>query len=152
MRFGSYAAACALGILLCATASAQTTAPAAPAGTGAALATGLTEKGTAEASLVKALRDGDKLTITVRFRPVVKDSPSFESIYGGGDAKEIYLVSANKKYLILKDADEKWLAPHTLNLDKGLGSWSAVFPAPPAGQKATLHMPGVEPLGPFIVP
>jgi len=144
MRFGSYVAAYALGFLLCAAASAQTTAP-------AALATGLTEKGTTEASLVKALRDGDKLTITVRFRPVAKDLSGSETIYNQG-VEEIYLVSANKKYLILKDGDGKWLAPSYLSLDKGLGSWSAIFPAPPAGQKATLHMKGVEPIGPFVVP
>ena len=163
MRFGSYAAAYALGFLLCATASAQATTPVPPAGTETALATGLFASqwpkiGDIEVRLVKAIRDGDKLTVTVRFRRLDKGE-GFDTdwIYDKQmSAKEweqnFYLTSGNKKYLILKDADGKWLAPDELKLQNGGGSWSATFPAPPAGEKATLHMRKLEALGPFIVP
>jgi len=162
MRFGSYAAAYALGFLLCATASAQTT----PANTEPALATGLfasqypNEIGDIETRLVKVIRDGDKLTVTVRFRPLVKSTRRLyisDTIYDKQMSEKeweqnFYLTSGNKKYLILKDADGKWLAPDELVLRDGGGSWNATFPAPPAGQKAVLYMRKLEPLGPFTVP
>jgi len=163
MRFGSYVAAYALGFLLCSTASAQTTAPAAPANTEPALATGLfasawPNTGDIEVRLVKVIRDGDKLTVTVRFRRVEKkEGYDIDLIYDKKMPEKeweqnFYLTSGNKKYLILKDADGKWLAPDELKLKNGGGSWSATFPAPPAGQKAVLHVRNLEPLGPFTVP
>ena len=171
MRFGFHSVY-ALVFLLCTTVSVQA-APkllppettAAPAGTEAVLATGLTDGdtrvGTLEARLVKAIRDGDRLTVTVRFKPVKDlskdESRDYETFYSSAMSENewkqnFYLISGNKKYLILKDSDEKWLAPRELGLRGGTGSWSAIFPAPPAGQKATLHMSHVEPIGPFIVP
>jgi len=161
MRFGSYAAAYALGCLLCVTASAQTATP--PANTEPALATGLfasrwPDMGDIEVRLVKAIRDGDKLTVTVRFRRVdKKQGYDTETIYDKKMPEKeweqnFYLTSGNKKYLILKDADGKWLAPDELELKNGGGSWGATFPAPPAGQKAVLHVRKLEPLGPFTVP
>jgi len=163
MRFGSYAAAYALGFLLCATASAQATTPAAPANTEPALATGQfaskeTNVGDIQVSLVKVIRDGDKLTVNVRFRPLTAGGYKYpETIYDEKMSdkeweRNFYLTSGNKKYLVLKDADGKWLAPEKLTLYGGGGSWSATFPAPPSGQNAVLHMLKLEALGPFIVP
>jgi len=158
MRFGSYAAAYALGCLLCATASAQTT----PANTEPALATGQfalnINVGDVQVSLVKVIRDGDKLTVNVRFRPLSKPTWTYtDTIYDKKMSdkeweRNFYLTSGNKKYLVLKDADGKWLAPEELQLTSGAGSWSATFPAPPSGQKAVLHMLKLEALGPFTVP
>lgn len=142
------------------TAQAQTATTAAPAGAEVVLATGLATSGNAnaEARLVKAIRDGDTLTVTVRFKKLNKESSS--PLYNSGPSRSpylgnCYLVSGNKKYFILKDSEGNWLAPSELQLPYGEGSmtsWSASFPAPPAGEKATLHMDMVEPLGPFIVP
>ena len=136
------------------TESVQTTQTAASAGTEVVLATALTAKGNAEARLVKATRDGDKLSVTVRFKRL-DDSSYSDTIYSG-DQNKIYLVSGDKKYLILKDSQGKWLVQDVLSLPSGSGamiSWSTIFAAPPAGQQATLHMDGIlEPLGPFTVP
>jgi hypothetical protein len=141
-----------------ATAAAQTT-TAAQVPTEVVLATGLASKGTAEAEahLVKAARDGDKLTVIVRFKGFNTFS-YVESFYSTPTVRNsylenCYLVSGNKKYFILKDSEGNWLAPSELRLRPGkTTSWSIIFPAPPAGEKATLHMDHVEPLGPFTVP
>ncbi len=173
MRFGLHAA-CALGFLLCTTVSVQAApkllppageATVVPGGTETILATGLfaskypEQVGDVETRLVKAIRDGDKLTVTVRFRPLARKGTSEwnDTIYDKKMSEKeweqhFYLTSGNKKYLILKDGDGKWLAPDELILKTGAGSWSATFPAPPAGQKAVLHMRGLEALGPFTVP
>ncbi|MBC8932239.1 hypothetical protein IAI15_38245, partial [Escherichia coli] len=61
-----------VGVLLTTTGLAGVTsaqAQAAPAGT--PLAAGVTSSGAAEAQVIEAVRDGDILTIKVRFKPLV---------------------------------------------------------------------------------
>ena len=140
------------------TASVQTTTTTASTATEVVLATGMAtpDSAEAEARLVKATRDGDTLTVTVRFKKLGEETGSATFYNGAGIYLEnCYLVSGNKKYFILKDSEGKWLAPNELTLpyrSGGTASWSTTFPAPPAGQQATLHMDKVEPLGPFTVP
>ena len=135
--------------------SVQTTTIASPP-TEVVLATGLASAGTTEteASLVKATRDGEKLAVTVRFKG--PDKGSYDHLYKDSNnsyLENCYLVSGNKKYFILKDSEGNWLAPRELLLrSRVTTSWGATFPAPPAGEQATLHMDNVEPLGPFTVP
>jgi len=134
----------------------QTTTTAASAGTEVVLATGLAESNV-EAHLVKATRDGDKLTVIVRFKkePNKGFAGSLYRESNNSFLENCYLVSGNKKYFILKDSEGNWLAPRELTLpgnSGGITSWSTTFPAPPAGQQATLHIGSVEPLGPFTVP
>lgn len=148
-----------VAILIPASAVAQNATTNAPgSSTSEALATAMTNNGWAEARLVSAARDGDNLLIRVRFfasEGVSGTQNIYSSVSQNMWENEFYIVSGNKKYLILKDGAGKVLAPTFLTLRAGTpqaGSWSATFPAPPVGERATLHMHGIEPLGPFTVP
>lgn len=125
----------------------------------APLASGLDSTGAAIAEVSGVIRDGDRLTVKVRFKPSADGQTVSNNLYSGISDRDyernFYLVSGDKKYLLLKDSEGVPLAPNFVNLKgKGplVGTWNGVFPAPPAGQKATLFIVGVEPLGPFAVP
>jgi len=114
--------------------------------------------GWAKAELASAVRDGEKLTVRVRFK-AAEGASGRQTVYSAMSGQmwktDFYLVSGDKKYLILKDSADEPLAPSSLVLDgkaPQAGAWNATFPAPPAGEQATLHMLNVEPLGPFTVP
>ncbi|PZO67770.1 MAG: hypothetical protein DI498_01945 [Paracoccus denitrificans] len=144
--------------MLTGTAFAQETAAPAADASDAVLATSLTNTGMAEASLVSAVRDGDKLTVRVRFKATEGQTGTevlYSSMSENSWQTDYYLVAGDKKYLILKDSAGKPLAPSSLSLNASnpmAGSWNATFPAPPAGETAMLHIGNVEPLGPFTVP
>ncbi|CAM3983987.1 DUF4352 domain-containing protein [Bordetella tumbae] len=123
------------------------------------LATGLISTGNAMAEVSGVIRDGDKLTIKVRFKPTQEGKSVSQVLYTGITDQtyenSFYLLSGDKKYLLLKDSKGVPLAPNAVSLRGSgplLATWSGVFPAPPAGQKVTLYLSGVEPLGPFAVP
>ena len=145
---GKFLLAAALGVALLGPASAQD----------APLAKGYVTDGWAEASLASARRDGDKLLVVVRFKAaegVEGVRTVFSSINQQSWDSDFYVVAGDKKYLLMKDAADQPLADGSLTLRAGTpqaGSWSGVFPAPPAGESATLYVKGVEPLGPFTVP
>lgn len=149
------AVACTLGLMLCGNALAQGTG--APASS-EPLATSMMNNGWAEASLISAKRDGDRLQVSVRFKASegAKDSEYvYSKLSPASWETDFYILSENKKYLLMKDSADKPLAPDALLLNASYpqaGSWSATFPAPLAGEKATLYIQGLEPLGPFTVP
>lgn len=122
------------------------------------LATAMMNNGWASVGLVDVARDGEKLTVKVRFE-AAEGVSGRETVYSGLPEEmwktDFYIVSGDKKYLIMKDGAEKPLAPSSLVLKADApqaGAWNATFPAPPAGAQATLHMLDIEPLGPFTVP
>jgi len=123
------------------------------------LATGCASSGSAIAEVSDAIRDGDRLTVKVRFKSADDENYGAEQLYAvitdQTYEQGIYLVAGDKKDLLIKDSEGVPLAPASLNLRDGgpfRGMWSGVFPAPPAGQKVTLFLPDVEPLGPFALP
>lgn len=134
---GRLVAACAALSPVPAIAPAQATAPAAASGADA------------------ALHDGDALTARVRVT-AVEGASGTETVHASlldeSWERAFHIGSGDRKYLIPKDSAGQLLAPESLVLNRRMplaGSWSAPFPAPPAGQMATLHLPEVEPPGPF---
>lgn len=114
--------------------------------------------GWAQATLADARRDGDKLHLTVRFvaSPDVKGTHVLYSVISANSwESDFYLLAGDKKYLLIKDASDIPVASSSLALRAGTpqaGSWSGTFPAPPAGESATLYLKDIEPMGPFTVP
>lgn len=148
------AAACAFGTLLLsmglsqiASAQSQNVA-AAPT----PLATGLTHSGIAEGQVTEAVRNGDILSIKIRFKPVVAGKA--EMVYPGISQDDyensFYLVAGNKKYLLLKDSNGKPLTNPKLVVrtekDSPIaGAWQGKFPAPPKEiSEVSLTIPNVE--------
>lgn len=122
-------------------------------------ATGYHSSGQVVAEVSGAIRDGERLTVKVRFRPAAEGQNVSTALYSKlsdeNYQNDYYLVAGDKKYLLLKDSEGKPLTPSSVTLHgKGpvVGVWHGVFPAPPADQKVTLFIRGVEPLGPFAVP
>lgn len=117
------------------------------------LAVGITDSGSAEAQVVEAQRNGDILTIKLRFKPLVPNKT--ESIYSqiSKDDYEnsFYVLAGNKKYLLLTDSNGKPLANPKLTLaitnSPIAGTWHGRFPAPPKEIKeVSLTIPGIETL------
>lgn len=122
-------------------------------------ATGYHNSGQVIAEISGAIRDGERLTVKVRFKPASEgknvSTVLYSTLSDENYQNDYYLVAGDKKYLLLKDSEGKPLTPSSVTLGgKGpvVGVWHGVFPAPPADQKVTLFMKGVEPLGPFAVP
>jgi hypothetical protein len=124
------------------------------------LATGMINKGTAEAQVVEATRHGEILTIKVRFKGLtnsINNDPLYLNVDKSDIEKSFYILVGNKKYLLLTDTRNVPLTTPSvvLNSREGatyVGSWYGSFPAPPADVKEVyLTMSGVEPLGPIAV-
>ena len=153
-HFQRFIAAPLLGLVLATALPALAQDGAAPA------ATALTSSGIAEVELSGIIRDGDKLTLRLRMKPVEAAKRTNETVYSSISdqawEEEFYLLSGDKKYLLLKDSAGKPLASASLMLSVNdaplAGSWNGTFPAPPAGATATLYLPKIEPIGPFTVP
>lgn len=153
------AIATVISLQLAGNAAAENTSPTTPqAAHESTSITALLDDGWGEATLAGVARDNDKMTVRVRFTKAEEASGS-RIIYGTLSSNiwesEIYVVSGEKKYLLLTDSKGKPLASSNLQLDdRGpqAGAWHGTFPAPQAGASATLQLPGMEPLGPFTVP
>lgn len=126
----------------------------------APLATGMINKGTAEAQVVEATRHGEILTIKVRFKGLtgsINNDPLYLSVDKSDIEKSFYILVGNKKYLLLTDTKNVPLTTPSVVLNSRdgapyVGSWYGSFPAPPADVKEVyLTMSGVEPLGPITV-
>lgn len=150
------ATACALGAFLTTTGLsravfAQTQTEAAST---ALLATGLTDGGAAEAQVVEAVRNGDILTIKLRFKPLgaSKVERIYDSISENAYENSFYVLAGNKKYLLLTDSNDKPLTNPNLTIKASkdspiAGSWHGRFPAPPRDvTEVSLTIPGVETL------
>ena len=139
-------------------AQAQDSTASAGATSDAPLATAMLNDGWGEARVAGVERDGDKLTVRVRFYKADGADGSkiiYSTLSTAIWEQELYLVVGDKKYLLLRDSDGSSLATRSLSLDADdlqAGAWYGVFPAPPAGEQAVLHMPQMEPLGPFPIP
>lgn len=131
----------------------------AQATTGQPIASGYHSSGQATAEVSGVVADGDKVTVKVRFINAKEGGSVSTTLYRELSDKdyenEYYLLAGDKKYLLLKDSEGKPLAPASVSLfgtGQVVGVWHGVFPAPPKGQKVTLYIKGVEPLGPFVIP
>lgn len=120
------------------------------------LATGRYENGEIIAEVDGLVVDGERLTVKMALRPAREGSRIGSNVLysnlGDKIYEEIYLISGDKKYMLVRDSNDEPLAPPSLTASgKGamVGSWYGVFPKPPAGQDITLYMPGMEPIGPF---
>ncbi|WP_262390026.1 hypothetical protein [Burkholderia arboris] len=145
-----------VGVLLATTGLAGVTSAqaqaAAPAGT--PLAAGVTSSGAAEAQVIEAVRDGDILTIKVRFKPLVdhKTETLYGSISKSDYEKSFYVLAGNKKHLLLTDSHNQPLTSPSVVLSVSkdspiAGTWYGKFPAPPKNiAKVSLTIPNVETL------
>lgn len=132
----------------------------ASAGQRKVLAVGMHNSGKALAEVSAAIRDGTQVTIKVRFRPVGNglDEPIvlYDNLTERAYQTDFYLLAGNRKYLLLKDTEDRPLAPSTATINAGdamyAGSWYGVFPAPPVDENVMLFLQDVEPLGPFLIP
>lgn len=122
------------------------------------LATGRYQNGEIIAEVDGLAVDGERLTVKMALRPTEPGqrvgSTVLYSSLGGKTYEEVYLISGDKKYMLVRDLNDEPLAPPSLTASgKGamVGTWYGVFPKPPAGQDITLYMPGMEPIGPFRV-
>lgn len=120
------------------------------------LATGRYENGEIIAEVDGLVIDGERLTVKMALRPAREGNRVGSNILysnlGDKIYEEIYLISGDKKYMLVRDSNNEPLAPPSLTASgKGamVGTWYGVFPKPPAGQDITLYMPGMEPIGPF---
>ncbi|MBI4740870.1 MAG: hypothetical protein HY777_04795 [Betaproteobacteria bacterium] len=102
------------------------------------------------AELAECSRKEGVLTVKLRFRGSSDKKPylMIDTHHGAYDG--FYVVGANKKYFVLKDAEGAPLAPKYLggvNLGKDeVYNWWAKFPAPPAEvKKVKLIIPQVMP-------
>jgi len=116
------------------------------------LATGITNSGAAEARVTEAIRNGDILTIKIRFAPIVPDK--MESIYARITDQDyensFYVLAGDKKYLLLRDSQDTPLASPQLAIRNTKespvsGTWYGRFPAPPKEiTEVSLTIHGVE--------
>ncbi|WP_338879021.1 hypothetical protein WHX56_22150 [Achromobacter veterisilvae] len=147
---GKTAAACALGACLALAAAGQAAFAQADAPT--PLATGMIDTGSAEGQVIEAVRNGDILSIKIRFKPIVpgKTEMVYTSISKNDYENSFYVVAGNKKYLLLKDSNDKPLTNPKLVIRTSkeapiAGSWQGKFPAPPKDiAEVSLTIPGVE--------
>ncbi|RWR05810.1 hypothetical protein [Paenirhodobacter populi] len=113
----------------------------------------------AHADLRRAVRADGKLTVEVRF---LTDFAGYsgEKIYTDLDETAVHVDAGGQRYPLLRDAAGKPMAPQALELkfnydpakNPRVGSWKAVFVAPPAGvNEAVLILPNVAPIGPFPI-
>jgi hypothetical protein len=102
------------------------------------------------AEVIESVRQGDRLTVRVRFRNT-GSAPAKISLAGGGVSYHTanYIVAGNTRYDIMRDTNGNvlatprdgggWLEP-TIR-PKGSFAWWANYAAPPAAQKSyTLYL------------
>ncbi|MBO9330682.1 hypothetical protein GHR37_16165 [Achromobacter xylosoxidans] len=102
--------------------------------------------------MIEAVRSGDILSIKMRFKPIVpgKTEMIYSTISQNDYENSFYVVAGNKKYLLLKDSNDKPLTNPKLMLRTAkdtpiAGSWHGKFPAPPREiTEVSLTIPGVE--------
>lgn len=110
------------------------------------------DTGSAEGQVIEAVRNGDILSIKIRFKPIVpgKTEMVYTSISKNDYENSFYVVAGNKKYLLLKDSNDKPLTNPKLVIRTSkeapiAGSWQGKFPAPPKDiAEVSLTIPGVE--------
>jgi hypothetical protein len=115
------------------------------------LATGDVNHAGVTAEVTECKRSEGTMTIKIRLTNTGTENISF-FIVGGNGYDMHYVTAAKKKYLILRDAEKKPLAPAPnaggdvyVSLKKGgVWTWWAKFPAPPADVKKVEY---VWPLG-----
>ncbi|QVN22701.1 hypothetical protein JYG32_19500 [Burkholderia pyrrocinia] len=103
---------------------------------------------------MEAIREGDILTIKLRFKPLVANKVEvlYSSISKSDYENGIYVLAGNKKHLLLTDSNNQPLASPRLVLSMSkdspnAGTWYGRFPAPPKNvTKVSLSIPGVEAL------
>ncbi|WP_282507793.1 hypothetical protein [Burkholderia cepacia] len=143
-----------VGALLAATGLAGITSVQAQTAAATPLATGVTSGGAAEAQVIEAVREGDILTIKVRFKPIVdhKTEPLYGSISKSDYENSFYVLAGNKKHLLLTDSHNQPLTNPRVILSASkdsaiAGTWYGKFPAPPKNiTKVSLTIPNVETL------
>ena len=107
-----------------------------------ALATGDVNHAGVIAEVTECKRSEGTMTVKIRLKNTGDDNVSFYIIGGHGYDKH-YVTAGKKKYLIMRDAEKKPLAPAPnaggdvyVSLKKGgVWTWWAKFPAPPADVK-----------------
>jgi hypothetical protein len=123
-------------------AAAVAAAPLAASAQQKALATGDVNHANVTAEVTECKRSEGTLTVKIRLRNTGTDDIAFY-IVNGNKYDNHYVTAGKKKYLMLRDAEKKPLAPAPnpigdvrVNIPKG-GAWTwwAKFPAPPAEVK-----------------
>ena len=107
-----------------------------------ALATGDVNHQGVIAEVTECKRSEGTLTVKIRLKNTGPEDIGFY-IVTGGKYDNHYVTAGRKKYLMLRDAEKKPLAPASnpigdvrVNIPKGGGwTWWAKFPAPPAEVK-----------------
>ena len=110
-----------------------------PASAQKALATGDVNKADVIAEVTECKRSEGTMTLKIRLKNTGDKSLSFY-IVSGGKYDSHYVTAGKKKYLMLRDAEKKPLAPAAnpvgdvfVSIPKGgVWTWWAKFPAPPA--------------------
>jgi len=146
------AAACALGACVTLAALGQAAYAQGQGDVPAPLATGMVDTGSAEGHVIEAVRNGDILSIKIRFKPIVpgKVEMVYTSISQNDYENSFYVIAGNKKYLLLKDSNDKPLTNPKLVIRSSkdtpiAGAWQGKFPAPPKEiTEVSLTIPGVE--------
>lgn len=113
-----------------------------PAPAQKALATGDVNHAGVTAEVTECKRREGTMTIKIRLKNTGADDISFYIVDGNAYDKH-YVTAGKKKYLILRDAEKKPLAPAPnsggsvyVSIKKdGVWTWWAKFPAPPADVK-----------------
>ena len=106
------------------------------------LATGDVNHADVVAEVTECKRSDGTLTLKIRLKNTGANDTSFYIVGGNGYDKH-YLTAGKKKYLMMRDAEKKPLAPSAdgagnvyVSIKKGgVWTWWAKFPAPPAEVK-----------------
>ena len=124
-----------------------------PAGAQAPLATAEVNYPGVVAEVTECKRSEGTLTVKIRLRNTSDENRSLYIVRGNGYDTH-YVTAGKKKYLVLRDAEKKPLAPPArggsvyVSLKKGAEwTWWAKFPAPPADVKKIEY---TWPIGPPI--
>ncbi|PLP59308.1 hypothetical protein CYK37_10640 [Mesorhizobium loti] len=104
--------------------------------------------------MIEAVRRDDILTIKLRFKPLITNKLEriYDSISETDYQNSFYVLSGNKKHLLLKDSNDQPLTNPNLVIkttkdSPTAGSWHGRFPAPPKDiTEVSLTIPGVETL------
>lgn len=121
-----------------------------------------TESGKAWATVRKAVRQGDTVSVELRFETDYEGYSGetiYEKLADGAIDDAIYLSSGGKRFPLHRE-NGKVAAPAELKLkfnydpkkNPRVGDWKAQFAAPPADAvDVTLTLPNVAPVGPITI-